>query len=70
MRPFTSKMMIKHSIKNYNFVGPPGIEPGLYAPHAYVLPVYYGPFSYNRLNKIPYFRLIFNREGYFPGQKG
>ncbi len=24
-------------------VGPPGIEPGLYAPEAYVLPVYYGP---------------------------
>ncbi len=26
-------------------VGPPGIEPGLNAPHALVLPVYYGPFS-------------------------
>ncbi len=25
------------------FVGPPGIEPGLYAPEAHVLPVYYGP---------------------------
>ena len=25
-------------------VGPPGIEPGLNAPHALVLPVYYGPF--------------------------
>ena len=24
-------------------VGPPGIEPGLYAPEAHVLPVYYGP---------------------------
>ena len=24
-------------------VGPPGIEPGLNAPHALVLPVYYGP---------------------------
>src|SRR3989338_10382837 len=27
----------------YVLVGPPGIEPGLYAPHAHVLPVYYGP---------------------------
>ena len=27
------------------FVGPPGIEPGLYAPEAHVLPVYYGPIS-------------------------
>lgn len=26
-------------------VGPPGIEPGLHAPHACVLPVYYGPMS-------------------------
>ena len=25
------------------FVGPPGIEPGLYEPESYVLPVYYGP---------------------------
>src|SRR5262245_2713854 len=25
------------------WVGPPGIEPGLYAPEAHVLPVYYGP---------------------------
>ena len=24
-------------------VGPPGIEPGLYEPESYVLPVYYGP---------------------------
>ncbi len=24
-------------------VGPPGIEPGLYAPEAHVLPVYDGP---------------------------
>gem|GEM_PF-4316612 len=24
-------------------IGPPGIEPGLYAPEAHVLPVYYGP---------------------------
>ena len=23
--------------------GPPGIEPGLYEPESYVLPVYYGP---------------------------
>ena len=30
-------------------VGPPGIEPGLYAPEAHVLPVYYGPngFQFN-----------------------
>ncbi len=26
-----------------NFVGLPGIEPGLYAPEAHVLPVYYSP---------------------------
>ncbi len=26
-----------------NPVGLPGIEPGLYAPEAYVLPVYYSP---------------------------
>ncbi len=28
------------------FVGPPGIEPGLYEPESYVLPVYYGPTEY------------------------
>ncbi len=27
----------------FHLVGPPGIEPGLYAPEAHVLPVYYGP---------------------------
>ncbi len=26
-----------------SYVGPPGIEPGLYEPESYVLPVYYGP---------------------------
>lgn len=26
-----------------SFVGPPGIEPGLYEPESHVLPVYYGP---------------------------
>lgn len=29
--------------KMLKLVGPPGIEPGLHAPHACVLPVYYGP---------------------------
>ena len=29
-------------------IGPPGIEPGLHAPHACVLPVYYGPFFRSR----------------------
>ncbi len=31
------------------FVGLPGIEPGLYAPEAHVLPVYYSPLSNARL---------------------
>ena len=29
-----------------NSVGPPGIEPGLYEPESYVLPVYYGPIEF------------------------
>ncbi len=34
-------------------IGPPGIEPGLHAPHACVLPVYYGPF-FNNLLTLPW----------------
>lgn len=30
-------------LKLMSYVGPPGIEPGLYEPESYVLPVYYGP---------------------------
>ena len=30
-------------IRVMSSVGPPGIEPGLYEPESYVLPVYYGP---------------------------
>ena len=32
----------------FSFVGLPGIEPGLHAPHACVLPVYYSPFRPNQ----------------------
>ena len=36
------------------FIGPPGIEPGLYPPHGHVLPIYYGP---SRLHRIPRYNL-------------
>ena len=36
-------MVYIHSPYVVSPVGPPGIEPGLYAPEAHVLPVYYGP---------------------------
>ena len=32
-------------------VGPPGIEPGLHAPKASVLPLYYGPHWFNLAEK-------------------
>ncbi len=38
-------------------VGPPGIEPGLNAPHALVLPVYYGPSSLKLRRASPPFRV-------------
>lgn len=33
-------------LDNFNLVGEPGIEPDLYAPEAYVLPVYYSPIDF------------------------
>ncbi|TSC85690.1 MAG: hypothetical protein G01um10148_1076 [Parcubacteria group bacterium Gr01-1014_8] len=45
-------------IRRNSFVGPPGIEPGLYEPESYVLPVYYGPVKEFLTNSfmLPYLR--------------
>ena len=42
LAPFNSLFYIKTLIQP---VGLPGIEPGLHAPHACVLPVYYSPYG-------------------------
>lgn len=42
--------IIRHVPDNFVLVGMPGIEPGLHAPEARVLPVYYIPLISNRAN--------------------
>src|SRR3989344_2725178 len=44
---------INDHIKSF---GPPGIEPGLHAPHACLLPVYYGPSFFSPLHHAIAFR--------------
>jgi hypothetical protein len=39
-------------------VGPPGIEPGLRAPHARVLPVYYGPYICHSSVTLRFYRVL------------
>ena len=50
--PLTSEKYKKPhlAMRLFIFVGLPGIEPGLYEPESYVLPVYYSPMN-NTLNK-------------------
>ena len=38
------------------FVGPLGIEPSLYEPESYVLPVYYGPTKVTTPNRMYYYQ--------------
>ena len=47
-------------------VGPPGIEPGLHAPHACVLPVYYGPFLLFCPLSVQHFKKHCKIRGFYP----